>query len=335
MKQDPQAPRVSVIIPAYNAEQFLRETIDSVLDQAGPPFETILVDDGSTDGTAEIARAYGGRIVYHKRDNGGVAEALNTGIAISRGEYIAFLGADDVLLPGSIAVRAAALDRYPAAAFVHGGAYEIDENGTVLRLRGNAAGRPSCEPSSRAFTRLLDGNHVICCTVMARRDHLLAAGGFNQAFVPGEDWAVWLRMAANADVAFVPAPVACYRIHQSSLVARLPFEAYESAHGRVLDAMCGNGILSGRVSPSRAYAAHYRRMALTAAYLRRRRSFLPYFFRALRLRPMQLAEPETWKTAYFGARLLVPRRVLHLARRLIRPASPATAPRTAARTRSS
>ena len=337
MRQDLDPPKISVIIPAYNAESFLSATIDSVLDQTAPPYEVILVDDGSTDGTAEIARAYGDRILYHHRENGGVAEALNTGIGLSQGEYITVLGADDVLRPGSIATRAAALDRYPGAAFVHGGAYEIDENSTILRLRGKRAGELSCEPSERAFKRLLGGNHIVCSTVMARRQHLLATGGFNQAFVPGEDWAVWLHMASRGDVAYIPTPVADYRIHQSSLVARLPFEAYEAAHERMLGEMFQGDAFGQGAARSRAYAAHHRRMALTAAYLRKRRSFLPYFFRSLRMRPALLLERETWKTAYFGGRLMLPDRLLRLARRLVRTGRPGTGPsereREVARTR--
>lgn len=309
-------PKVSVIIPAYNAEAYLREAIDSALAQTGVDFEVILVDDGSTDGTASIARSYGERVIYHYRPNGGVAEALNTGISLARGEYVALLGADDLLKPESLAVRATTLDRFPAAAFVHGGAYEIDENGAVLRLRGATKGQPHCEPSDQAFQRLLKGNHVICSTVMARRRHLLATGGFNQSFVPGEDWAVWLQMAANSDVAYIPTPLADYRIHPSSLVGRLPFEAYETAHQRVLDELfSGEALGPYRSFRQQAYASHHRRMALMAAYLRQRRSFLPYLLNSLRMRPELILEAETWKTFYFGLRLLLPSRLLDVLRR--------------------
>jgi glycosyltransferase involved in cell wall biosynthesis len=316
-------PKISVVMPAYNAQDFLREAIDSVVGQEGADFEFILVDDGSTDATAEIARSYGEALVYHHRDNGGVAEALNTGIGLARGEYIALMGADDVLKPGSLATRVAALDCYPTAAFVHGGAFEIDEKGTVLGARGELTGEPGLEPSAQAFRRLLNGNHVVCSTTMARREHLLATGGFNQAFMPGEDWAMLLQLAAHGDVAYVPAHLADYRIHSASLVGRLPMGAYEAAHERVLSALFGEEAPEElRSHRDQAYAAHHRRMALTAAYLRDRRRFLPHFLRSLRMRPAFVLEGATWKTAYFGARLLLPERLLQALGRIKRTVRP-------------
>lgn len=320
MSGKPRAPRISVVMPAYNAEAYLSQAIDSVVSQVGADFELILVDDGSTDSTARIAREYGDRLNYYYRENGGVAEALNTGIAQARGEYVALVGADDVLEPTSLAERQAILDRFPEAAFVHTGAWEIDEAGRVLRLRTRRTGGHLYEPPSQAFRRLLDGNWIVASTVMVRRGALEKTGGFNQTFVPGEDWAMWLQLASRGGVAYIPAPLARYRIHSASLVGRLPLEAYEVAHGRVLRELFDNGSL-GPLAIHRkvAYAAHQRRMALMAAYNRSRRKFLPYFLRSLWMRPKLVLEAETWKTVYFGCRLLVPGGVLQILKSLRRP----------------
>jgi glycosyltransferase involved in cell wall biosynthesis len=310
-------PLVSVVIPAYNARDYLHRTLDSVLVQEGVAFEVIVVDDGSADETAAITRSYGDPVRCIQRENGGVAEALNSGIAAATGSYIALLASDDVLRPGSLSARVRALDSFPGAAFVHTGAHEIDEADRVLRLRGKTAGEVQCQARDRAFLDILDGCDIICSSVMARREAIQATGGFNQAYMPGEDWAVWLHMAAHGDVAYIPRPLTSYRVHGASLIAQQSVEAYETAHQRILDDLFSGDALGPMVRwKHRAYAAHQRRMALTAAYERRRGKFLPYFLRSLGMSPAFLLERETWKTAYYGARLLVPDAVLTPLRQL-------------------
>ena len=92
-------PNVSVIIPAYNAEAFIADTVQSVLDQTYQDFEIIVVDDGSKDGTVAALEPFGSRVHVHTQTNGGVARARNAGVALASGEFIAFLDADDLWLP--------------------------------------------------------------------------------------------------------------------------------------------------------------------------------------------------------------------------------------------
>lgn len=312
-------PTVSVVIPAYNAEAYLAEAIDSAVSQANVRAEIILVDDGSTDETENIARKFGAVLRYEHRENGGVAAALNTGISLARGKYVALLAADDVMSPGSLALRCELLESHPSATFTHGGAYEIDETGTPMRLRGKLSAAPILQRSDEAFSKLIRGNHIICSTVMIRKSSLLDLGGFDQTLVPGEDWAAWLYLAAHGDVVYTPAPLALYRIHAASITAHVNLQDYERAHERILDTLFD----SDRLGPfamrrSEAYAAHHRRMALTAAYLRQRLAFLRHARTAMMMRPSLVAEADTWKTAYFGARLLVPDRVLAVGRLVAR-----------------
>jgi len=103
---------VSVIIPCYNQARFLAEAIQSALDQDYPNKEVIVVNDGSPDNTREVAAAFGDRIIYIEQPNNGAAGARNAGIRASKGEYIAFLDADDVCLPGRLALQAAILDQH-------------------------------------------------------------------------------------------------------------------------------------------------------------------------------------------------------------------------------
>jgi glycosyltransferase involved in cell wall biosynthesis len=109
MKQESQLGLVSIVVPCYNAERFLRETLESALLQTYPNTEIIVIDDGSTDGTAELIRSYGGRVNAEFGPNRGASAARNRGTALARGEFIQYLDADDLLLADAIERRVAAL----------------------------------------------------------------------------------------------------------------------------------------------------------------------------------------------------------------------------------
>ena len=112
---------ISVIIPAYNYARYLAEAIDSALGQTYAPLEVIVVDDASTDDTPRVLAAYGQRIRAIRQPNGGAGAARNTGIAAARGEYVAFLDADDVWLPRKLELQMALFDADPALGLIHGG----------------------------------------------------------------------------------------------------------------------------------------------------------------------------------------------------------------------
>ena len=112
------APKVSVIVPIYNQAQFIRETVESVLGQDHPNIELVLSDDGSTDGTSDMLREYAERDpsrvkVVASEQNTGIAGAFNRALDAHTGEYIAWLGGDDVMLPGKLSRQVAALARAP------------------------------------------------------------------------------------------------------------------------------------------------------------------------------------------------------------------------------
>jgi len=104
-------PQVSVVIPVYNCEQYLGEAIASVLDQSGSSLELIVADDGSTDGTARVARSFGERVQYLHFQHRGQAATLNSGIERARGELLAFLDSDDRWPANTLSLRMAALAR--------------------------------------------------------------------------------------------------------------------------------------------------------------------------------------------------------------------------------
>ena len=111
-------PKISVVMPAYNAENYIREAIDSILAQTFRDFEFLIIDDGSTDHTVEIIRSYSdSRIrLYQNERNMGVAATLNRGLDLARGEYIARMDADDISLPERFAKQAAYMDAHPDVA---------------------------------------------------------------------------------------------------------------------------------------------------------------------------------------------------------------------------
>ncbi len=128
-----QGPLVSVIVPVYNGERYLTKTIQSVLTQDYQPIEIIVVDDGSTDRTAEIVRAQP-NIHYIYQNNRGVSAARNTGIAAAQGEFLAFLDADDMWVPQKLSVQVSYLTQHPDVGFVYAYRRMIIEEGVATTI---------------------------------------------------------------------------------------------------------------------------------------------------------------------------------------------------------
>ncbi|HYL81892.1 MAG TPA: glycosyltransferase, partial [Candidatus Acidoferrum sp.] len=187
------APLVSVIIPTYNSAGFVVEAVRSVLAQTHSPVEIIVVDDGSTDATAESLRPYAERIRYLYQQNRGVAAARNAGIAVARGDLLAFLDADDMWVPDKLERQLACLDRRPQVGVTHADARHCYVDS------GRQCARP---PLARQFdgncyTDLFFGNRIVTSSVMVKRHCLEAVGGFDETIRAAsvEDYDLWLRLA--------------------------------------------------------------------------------------------------------------------------------------------
>jgi glycosyltransferase involved in cell wall biosynthesis len=128
------APRISVVIPTYNRANYLPQAIDSVLAQTCGPVEIVVVDDGSTDDTRKVVRAYGNRVRYVYTQNGGVAHARNVGTCQSRGEYVTYLDSDDVLYPYMLELESRVLDRHPDVGVVYAEMSAFDDEGFFDRF---------------------------------------------------------------------------------------------------------------------------------------------------------------------------------------------------------
>lgn len=206
--------KVSVIIPTYNRATLLQESVESALSQDYENIEVIVVDDGSTDETENIARSFGSRIVYLKQKNSGPSAARNLGILYSSGDYLMFLDSDDVLLPGCIKKLATTLDRNPDFGAAYCGWLETDGPAHISRKS------PLNRPSGDVFVEMATQYFCIVHSIMVRRNCLATSGIFDTSLQMYEDMDFNVRIAAYHRLIFVPEHLVEYRLWQSDLSRR-------------------------------------------------------------------------------------------------------------------
>lgn len=208
-----------MIVPAFNAETFIEQTLRSVLQQTRAPDEIVVVDDGSTDGTREVARSIDRRIVVIEQANAGVCAARNLGAASTSGELLAFLDADDVWAPSKLEAQVDAFQRFPSAALVATGFDEIDADGLPMT-------RPTKQPL-HVYGKLMNmhrellhqGNVLAMSSTMVRRAAFDSVGGFYvERRILSADYDMWIRLSEAHDFYVVPEPLLHYRVLNSSLL---------------------------------------------------------------------------------------------------------------------
>jgi glycosyltransferase involved in cell wall biosynthesis len=222
-------PLISVVIPVYNGEKTIRETLESVLNQTFQDFEIIVINDGSSDATLKIVsslKAPGLKVFSYP--NVGQSASRNRGFSHSTGEFIAFLDADDLWTPNKLEAQLKALQDNPQAAVAYSWSDFIDESGQFLR----AASRSSV--SGDVYAKLLLTDFLDnCSNPLIRRQALIEVGGFDESFRPADDWDMWLRLAARYHFVVVPAPQILYRLSANSESSNLL--RMESASVRVIE----------------------------------------------------------------------------------------------------
>lgn len=204
-------PKVSIIIPAYNAMNYLSKALESALNQTLTDIEVIIVDDGSLDDIQSWAKTIcDPRVIFISQENQGVSVARNNGIALAQGEYIAFLDADDILEPTKIEKQAQCLDRSPEIDLVHTWIAVVDEQN---RLTGRLL---TSETEGYVWKEIVQENTIAGATVMARRRCFEEMGGFvprGSYPVDVEDWEMWIRLATRYSFAVIREPLYRYRQH--------------------------------------------------------------------------------------------------------------------------
>ena len=202
---------MSVVIPCYNQGRFLREAIESVLHQTYPAAEIVVVNDGSTDDTATVARSYEG-VRYIEQRNQGAPAARNTGVSSSTGDLLVFLDADDRLQPHALATGVESLTANPEWAFVSGSVRVIAEDGSPRYV-------PKQQPrSGDPYIQLLRSNYIWTPgVVMYRREMLRAVNGFDTSAGASADYELNLRIAARFPTGRHGRVVLDYRQHPSSM----------------------------------------------------------------------------------------------------------------------
>lgn len=224
--------RVSVIVPAFNMAAFLPETLESVLGQSLSDWQCIVVDDGSTDGTAEVVGAFtrrDSRISLIRQTNGGLSAARNAGIRAASGAYIQLLDADDLVEAEKLAQQVAFLEANPSVSIAYGPArYFYDGEVRRLYLRRGPKGRTASESwmpgisgsGQRLVERLCSGSIMAVNCAIVRVSVFKSVGLFDQELRAREDWDFWLRCArAGHEFSFLNLPDTCalVRAHAESM----------------------------------------------------------------------------------------------------------------------
>jgi hypothetical protein len=221
-------PRTSVIITSCNYAEYLAAAIASVLAQTDGDFELLIVDDGSTDGSLEVARSYSdARIRVLVRPHGGPGAARNTGLEAAGGRYIAFLDADDVWACDKLAAECELLDRSPDVGCVYTRVGVIDAEG---RVQSSGRSYLTAKPSGQILRQLLEGNVIGTPSSICFRRDLVEREGlwFDGAGTYRDDWHFYLRLAPFTHIRYLPRTLAYHRQHTRNVQGNVPTTRLQS-----------------------------------------------------------------------------------------------------------
>lgn len=206
-------PKVSVVIPAYNAMAFLPETVDSVLQQTFTDFEVLIVDDGSTDNTASwVSAVADSRVHLISQKNQGVSAARNTGIKHAQGEFVAFLDADDLWQPTKLEKQVSRLDNNSEVGLVYTWTLLIDEDGKPINIKYTFT------DEGNVWQKILVGD-IVCSgsSAMVRRCCFEVSGMFDPDLSPAADFDMWTRIAKHYQFSVIKEFLLLYRRSSSGM----------------------------------------------------------------------------------------------------------------------
>jgi glycosyltransferase involved in cell wall biosynthesis len=227
-------PNISVVIPTYNSELTIKETIESVQKQTFTDFEIIVIDDGSQDNTIELVKSLiesEPRLKIFCYENGGVAVARNRGIELAQGDFISLLDADDLWTSDKLELQLKALKDNPQAGVAYSWSNLIDEQGKFLF----SGGRPVYE--GNVYEELLQANFLLSgSNILVRREAIESIGAFPTDFPLASDWDFYLKLAYKCSFVVVPKYQILYRQRSNSMSSNI--EALMQASCAVLEKAC-------------------------------------------------------------------------------------------------
>lgn len=213
---DTDLPLVSAVIPVYNGSNYLREAIDSVLNQTYPNIEIIVIDDGSTDDTWDIIQSYGDKVRGFHKENGGVSSALNLGIHNMKGDWFAWLSHDDLWKPDKIAVEVECLEKHPNAMVCYSGWERIDDECNVIETIPGI-----WLPKGKDIRRLLVRSYMSGITMLINKECFKDIGMFDLSLRCVQDTKINYLLAKSYDLCYVQEILASERIHVNQTGKRI------------------------------------------------------------------------------------------------------------------
>lgn len=199
-------PKVTIVTPSYNQAHFLEETMRSVLEQDYPNIEYIVIDGGSTDGSAEIIQKYESQLAYwQSQKDKGQTDAINQGFARASGEILAWLNSDDILLPGAVTAAVRQLQAHPQVGMVYGDCLWINADGKKISYF--PAAQTDLKKLRRGYV------HIPQQASFFRADLWKKVGPLDDSFYFAMDYDLWTRLAAEAPLLYIPELWAAFRLH--------------------------------------------------------------------------------------------------------------------------
>lgn len=216
-------PLVSIVIPCYNHEKYVQDTIRSVIDQSYDNIELIIIDDGSKDSSVEKIQQMlyecqnrFTRFEFRSRANKGLSATLNEAIEWSKGKYFSAIASDDLMLKDKTSTQVRVLEKNNEVVALFGSVNYINENNVVQQIN-------TLEEKEYPFDKIiLNECHFYAPTQMLKMEILRKVGGYNEE-IRVEDWYMWLKMAENGKVLCIPDKLAIYRIHSANTTRNSKF----------------------------------------------------------------------------------------------------------------
>lgn len=229
-------PKVSVIMSVYNGEKYLREAIDSILNQTFTDFEFIIINDGSTDGTREILESYSDpRVRLFHQENIGLTRSLNRALKLARGEYIARQDADDISLAKRLETQLKYFDADPSLTLCASRFRVIDENGNFIGCIHPTVSDKLLQWHLLSW-HLLFGNQIGHASVMVKKEALLKLDGYALSVKRAQDYELWSRMSFTCKMIVIPDVLFYWRYHHPCISQTHPEEQWQTVFATIHNA---------------------------------------------------------------------------------------------------